>query len=116
MCSKQTTIIVKEESAMSKMKHTNGMYLIARKVEKDGIRKLNYYVQTSDHQTYYAFTRKYSDGCYGLCKSGIMIEKLVSKKTKNTAVMRMIQNVKRMWNYLIEYYELDVKTNKKKVA
>lgn len=92
---------------MKKIKRIDGGCIVAEKIEKNGKKKLNYYIQTKDRNKYYAFTKNYSTECYEMCKGGIMASKLVEKKCKNIAVMRLINHLKRMWKYLIEYYEIE---------
>ena len=59
------------------------------------IPKINFYS--------YAFSHKYSTSVYNMCKGGIQLERLLTERTANKAVMRIVKQAKRMIPYLLEY-------------
>ena len=43
---------------------------------------------------------------YNLCKSGILVNDLASRRSRDTGVMRLVNQVNRMLPYLAEIYDL----------
>lgn len=76
---------------------------------KGSNRKVSYYLQTDKNEMLYAFSRNYSRHTYDLCKAGIRVNDLVSRRTRNTAVMNLVDYTNLMLPYLVEIYGLPSK-------
>ena len=76
---------------------------------EDGNRKISYYIRTDKNEMLYAFSRNYSRHTYDLCKSGIRVNDLVSRRTRDTAVMNLVNYTNLMLPYLAEIYCLPVR-------
>lgn len=77
--------------------------------EKDGNRKVSYYLRTGKNEMLYAFSRNYSRHTYDLCKAGIRVNDLVSRRTRDTAVMNLVDYTNLMLPYFVEIYGLPSK-------
>lgn len=84
----------------------NNMTLIGVKNFKGNGMSVDYYLVTKDNERLYAFTNIYTRNSYNLCKSGIRVNDLVGKRTRDTGVMRLVKLTNRMLPYLSELYEL----------
>ena len=56
-----------------------------------------------------AFSRNYSRHTYDLCKAGIRVNDLVSRRTRDTAVMNLVDYTNLMLPYFVEIYGLPSK-------
>jgi len=63
---------------------------------------------TKDNEQLYAFTNVYTRNSYDLCKSGIRVNDLVGRRTRDTGIMRLVKLTNRMLPYLADIYELPV--------
>ena len=77
-------------------------------VRKSGKWLVDYYIVQPGSEWIYAFTRPFSKNTYNLCKSGISIKTLLCRKTRDTAVMKLIRHTAYMMPYFFEEYELMV--------
>ena len=75
-------------------------------VRKSGKRQVDYYIVQPGCEMIYAFTRPYAKNAYDLCKSGVSIKALLCKKTRDTAIMKLIRYTAYMMPYFLEEYEL----------
>ena len=69
-------------------------------------RKVDYYLITKDNERLYAFTNIYTRNSYDLCKSGIIVNDLAGRRSRDTGVMRLVKLTNRMLPYLAEIYGL----------
>ena len=77
--------------------------------DEDGKEKVvHYYIQCPGMERIYAFTRPYSAGIYEICKSGIRINDLSTRRTRDKAIMKLVKYLNVMLPYLCEYYDLPV--------
>lgn len=79
--------------------------------EKDGNRKVNYYLRTGKNEMLYAFSRNYSRHTYDLCKAGIRVNDLIARRTRDTAVMNLVDYMNLILPYLAEIYDLPLRKN-----
>lgn len=75
---------------------------------KNGNRQLKYYLEMPGKERMYAFTRAYTNGTYNICKSGIRVNELSTKRSKDKAVMKLVNYLNFMLPYLTEYYDLKI--------
>lgn len=78
---------------------------------ESGNRKVSYFLRTDNNKMLYAFSRNYSRHTYDLCKAGIRVNDLVSRRTRDTAVMNLVDYTNLMLPYLAEIYGLPSKKN-----
>ena len=71
-------------------------------------RVVHYYIQYPGAERIYAFTKPFSTGTYEICKSGIRINDLSTRRTRDKAVMKLVEYLNVMLPYLCEYYDLPV--------
>ena len=88
---------------MKQTKLDNQTKLIATKNNRD---EINYYILTSKNEKLYAFTRPYSMKTWNLCKSGIRLNELMSKRTSHEGIMLLVKYAKYIMPYLCEEYGL----------
>lgn len=69
-------------------------------------RKIDYFLLSADGEKNYAFTRCYTNHTYELCKSGIDVNSLLSKRTRDTGIMNLIKYTKLILPTLVEEYSL----------
>lgn len=96
---------------MKKINIENTVTIIARK--SNGIYKLDYYLREKRGEELYLFTRKYSEDCYRICKSGASVNKVISIKSRNVAVMGLVKYLKIVMPYFITYYDKKTVSNEK---
>ena len=93
---------------MKKVNVRNQVWLVGEKdYDRDNKRIINYYIETADHKHMYAFRQSYTGTVYNMCKNGIRINELLTIKSHNAAVMRLVGRTKKMMPYLADYYELE---------
>ena len=89
-----------------KMTKTVSNYLVVGEKNFSGKDKVvDYYLIAGDEKIY-AFSRIYTHHSYEMCKSGIRVSDLLTKRSRDTGVMRVVKMANRMIPYLIEYHEL----------
>ena len=93
-----------EEKYMRKIRVHNNIFIIAKKSPK--CRKLDYYMQMPDKTEYYMFTRNYSTVFYEICKAGTPINKILSERTRNEAVMSLVNYLNLTMPYFAETFNL----------
>lgn len=70
-----------------------------------GVDKLvDYYMVFPDGERIYVFSKKYTDRTYSMCKGGIRINDLLTKRTQDSGVMSLVKRMKFMLPYLKEEY------------
>lgn len=88
---------------MKNLKIDNRTRLIG--VRKDG-EEVNYYIQTSTNEMIYAFTRDFSLKEWNICKSGIRVDDLLTKKRRHEGVMNLVKHAKYIIPYLCRENDL----------
>ena len=87
------------------MVRTN-VLVIAVKNFKGKDKLIDYYLILPDGEKIYAFSRRYSDNTYKMCKGGVRINDLLTKKSHDTAIMYLVKRMKFMLPYLKEEYNV----------
>ena len=82
------------------------MMMIGVKNFKGSEKQIDYYLITNNNDWLYAFTVGYTHNTYDLCKSGILVNDLVGKRTRDTGIMRLVKHINRMLPYLADIYDL----------
>lgn len=67
-------------------------------------RKVNYYLIMPDGNRIYAFTRKFTQKTYEMCKGGIRVNDLLTRRSEDYSVMSLIKYLKFMMPYFKEEY------------
>lgn len=91
---------------MKKIKLHNSIFIVARKSKKN--RKLDYYIQMPDNKEFYLFTRNYSKVCYDICKAGAPVNKVLRERTRNEAVMGLVNYLNFTMPYFAEIFDLKI--------
>jgi hypothetical protein len=87
---------------------------LANNVKLQGIKNfkgedklIDYYILMPNEKIY-AFSKKYTDGAYDVCKNGIAINDLMTKRSRNTGIMKLVKYTNVIMPYFVEYYGLPV--------
>ena len=91
---------------MKRIKVAEQVKMIGVKNFKGEEKLIDYYIVVPGQEKMYAFSKIYTHGTYDMCKSGVRINQLLTKKTRDTGVMRLVKYLKVMMPYLTEYYDL----------
>lgn len=78
-------------------------------VHSDEERMVDYYIEQPGTKRIYAFTIPFSKNSYDYCKSGARINEVLTKRSKDRGIMRLVNRTKIMVPYLAEYYDLQVR-------
>lgn len=98
------------EKGLKHVRLIGNVRLVGVRVEKSGEkRRVCYYLKTDNNDFLYAFSRNYSRHTYDLCKSGIRVNDLIRRRTRDTAVMNLVDYMNLMLPYLAEIYDLPCK-------
>ena len=89
---------------MRKIRVHNNIFIVAKRSPK--CKKLDYYMQMPDKTECYMFTRNYSTVCYDICKAGIPINKILGERSRNEAVMRLVNYLNLTMPYFAEVFNL----------
>lgn len=54
----------------------------------------------------YAFSKTYTNNSYDLCKAGIRVNDLISRRTRDTGVMHVVKYTNLLLPYFVEEYAL----------
>ncbi|MBP5593965.1 MAG: hypothetical protein J6Y02_01190 [Pseudobutyrivibrio sp.] len=89
-----------------------GKVRLANNVKLQGVKNfagkdkmIDYYLMLPNEKIY-AFSKKYTDGAYDICKNGILVNELMTKKSRNTGVMKLVKYTNVIMPYFAEYYDL----------
>lgn len=66
------------------------------------------YIEQPGQDRIYAFSKIFTQNTYDMCKSGIRVNELSTKRSRDRGVMRLVNYLNVMLPYLSEYYELPV--------
>ena len=80
--------------------------LVAVENDAGKVRKLDYYIQCPGRGMVYAFSRKYTNRTFALCRAGIRVNALACRRSHNKGVMGLVSHMNRMLPYLKEWYDL----------
>lgn len=69
---------------------------------------IDFYIDQPGQERIYAFSKVYTQNTYNICTSGVRINELSCKRTRDRGVMRLVNYLNVMLPYLTEYYELPV--------
>ena len=83
-------------------------YAVAEGTDTANQSMIYYYIICPGMERIYAFSKKYIQNAYDLCKSGIRINDLSTRKTRDRGVMILVDYLNMMLPYLCDYYELPV--------
>lgn len=64
------------------------------------------YELDSELANIYAFSKTYTNNSYDLCKAGIRVNDLISRRTRDTGVMRVVKYTNLLLPYFVEEYAL----------
>jgi len=91
---------------MRKVRLGNNMKIMGIRNFRGAAKKIDYYLITKENEKLYAFSNVYTHNSYDLCKSGILVNDLAGKRSRDTGIMRLVNQVNRMLPYLAEIYDL----------
>ena len=91
---------------MKKVRLGNNMKIVGIRNFRGAAKTIDYFLVTKEHVNLYAFSSVYTHNSYNLCKSGILVNDLASRRSRDTGVMRLVNQVNRMLPYLAEIYDL----------
>lgn len=69
---------------------------------------IDFYLVTENQDKIYAFSKIYTHKTYELCRSGIRVNDLLTTRSRDTGVMRLVKYTKVIMPYLAEEYCLAV--------
>ena len=84
------------------------LQLIGIKNFKGENKMIDYYIIYPGRERIYAFSKKYRQNTYDLCKSGIRINDLSTRKTRDRGIMNLVDYLNIMLPFLCDYYDLPV--------
>lgn len=69
---------------------------------------IDYYIEQPGQDRIYAFSKTFTQNTYDMCKSGIRVNELSTKRSRDRGVMRLVNYLNVVLPYLSDYYELPV--------
>lgn len=69
---------------------------------------IDYYLVTPNQERLYAFSRKFTNGAYDLCKSPVFVNDISSLRSMDRGVMKLVNYLNYMLPYLVDYYDLKI--------
>lgn len=91
---------------MKKVRVADDVRIIGVKNFSGREKLVDFYVQVPNQAKIYAFSKTYTNNSYNLCKSGIRVNDLLSRRTRDTGVMRVVKYMNVILPYLAEEYAL----------
>ena len=91
---------------MKKVIVKNNVKLIGIKNFKGEGKNVDYYILCPGKERIYAFSREYRQNAYDLCKSGICIIDLSTRKSRDRGIMNLVSYLNIMLPYLCDYYDV----------
>ena len=67
---------------------------------------IDYFLLMPDGEKIYAFSIKYTDNTYNMCKGGVRINEILTKRTNDYGIMRLVKRMKFMLPYFKEEYNV----------
>ena len=80
--------------------------VVGRKNFSNNLRKIDYYLRYPTGEMLFLFTKNYSFNTYNLCKGGVRINDLLTKKSKDVNIMKLVNHLNRFESYLKYEYEV----------
>ena len=80
--------------------------LCGRKNFRGEKKLIDYYITVPGRDRIYAFSQTFTYGTYDLCKSGVIVNELLSKRSRDRGIMNLVRKMQVMAAYLQEEYEL----------
>ena len=93
---------------MKSVKMERNVKVVGEKNLKGEEKLIDYYIVTEAQERIYAFSKVYTHHTYNLCKSGIRVNDLMTTRSRDTSVMRLVKYTKVIIPYLAEEYNLAV--------
>ena len=84
----------------------NNVWVVAIKNFGGKDKLTDYYLSFPDGSKVYAFSKTYTDNTYNMCKGGVRLNDLLSKKTHDTGVMALVKRMKFILPYLKDEYDV----------
>lgn len=91
---------------MKKVKIKNNVKIKGVKNFRDEKKVIDYFLLVPGCDEVYAFSRNFTKNAYDMCKAGISLNDLRSKKSKDAGIMKLVNYTNFMMPFLAEYYEL----------
>ena len=66
------------------------VFVIAVKNFKGRDKLIDYFLLLPDGERIYAFSRKYTDNTYRMCRGGVRLNDLLTKKSHDTGIMNLV--------------------------
>ena len=82
--------------------------LVGIKNFKGEDKMIDFYITSPGKEDIYAFSKRYTHTIYDICKSGIRVNEISTKRSRNRSVMGLVKYLNVMLPYLTEYYGLEV--------
>lgn len=89
-----------------KMTKKMGNYRLLGVTGRKGSRRVVDYYLIAGNEKFYAFSKVYTNHSYQMCKSGIRLSDLLTKKSRDNGVMSLVNSTSRIIPYLMEAYEI----------
>ena len=80
--------------------------LITVRDNRGRARSIDFYLLFPDADRVYAFSRDYTANTYRFCRSGIPVNDLSCRRSRDRSVMNLVKYLNVMLPYLTEYYDL----------
>lgn len=93
---------------MKKIRLNNKVKIIGLKNFGGKEKMIDFYIINGSDERLYAFSKGYTNNTYNMCKSGIMVNDLISRRSRDTGVMRLVKYTKLVLPSLAEEYQLKV--------
>ena len=91
---------------MKKVFVANDVKMVGVKTGYGLDKKIDYYVNIPGQEKIYAFTRKYSPNTYRISRAGIRVNELLTTRSKDSSVMRLVKFTRYILSYLVEEYQI----------
>lgn len=91
---------------MKRVRVADDVRLIGVKNFSGRVKLVDYYLQVPNQSNIYAFSKIYTNNSYDLCKAGIRVNDLISRRTRDTGVMRVVKYTNLLLPYFVEEYAL----------
>lgn len=91
---------------MKKVRVSNQVKLIGTRRARDGREVVDYYFILPDQTRMYAFTGRYYEHAYELCRGGERVNRLISTRTTDHGVMNLVDRLNLILPYFVKYWDL----------
>ncbi len=90
---------------MKRVRLANNVKLVGIKNFKGDDKLVDYYLILPNERLY-AFSKRYTHHTYELCRSGIPVNDLMVRRSRDFSIMKLVDYTNLMMPYLAEYYDL----------